>query len=256
MQNPICKNCENTAEGKFCSNCGQKINTVRLDWRYIQDEVKYTFLHVNKGLLYTAKQLLTRPGAMVKEFIEGKRIQHYKPILFVFVLAGINGLLNHYLPMERIFKAMGGAQKQNAKVPFDGADVYHLITNHYAAFELALLPLISLCSWLAFRKWGYNYVENIIINCYGSGLRLVFGVIMFPFQYFVLNTDAFLVVNALLGLVSIGLTIWLYVGLYKGRDLGFTILRLLLMGFYFMLVYLLLIIVMIAYFVIQYKMKG
>lgn len=246
----ICKNCDTAAEGKYCSNCGQKKNTVRLDWNYIQEEVKYTFLHINKGLLYTSKQLLTRPGDMVKDFIEGKRVNHYKPILFVFVLAGLNGLLNHYLDMEKLFKSMT-PPNQPKNMPFNTMDIYNWISNHYALFELCLLPVISLCSWLAFRKWGYNYVENIIINSYATGLRLLFGLIIFPIQYFVIRGDLFLLVTPVLGLISMGLTIWLYVGLYKGRDLGNIILRLLLMGFYFMVVYILAIIATVIYLVSQ-----
>lgn len=255
MQLELCKNCENTTEGNFCSNCGQKRHTVRLDWHYIREEIKYTFLHINKGLLYTSKQLLTRPGKTVKEFIEGKRIQHYKPILFVFVLAGINGLLNHYLPMEEVLKAMAGGNKTPSKAPFSPNDVFNFITNHYAVVELLFLPIISFCSWLAFKKWGYNYVENIIINCYGSGLRLVFGILVFPIHYLVCRTSAFLPITTFLGFISIALTVWLYLELYKGRPLKFIILRILLMGFYFLLSYLLMIIVTILVFVIKYKMN-
>ena len=94
MHHNLCKNCEHTHEGNFCSSCGQKTNTKTLDWHYILDELKYTFLHINGGLLYTSKQLLTRPGDMTREFIEGKRVKHYKPILLVFVLSGIAAFLN------------------------------------------------------------------------------------------------------------------------------------------------------------------
>ena len=37
---------------------------------------------------------------MVKEYLDGKRIKHYKPILMVFVLSGITGLLLHYTRIQ------------------------------------------------------------------------------------------------------------------------------------------------------------
>lgn len=68
------------------------------------DEIKYTFLHVNKGFVYTIKELFTRPGQSIKEFIEGKRIKHYKPLLLVFVLAGINGYLASQMNMREMMQ--------------------------------------------------------------------------------------------------------------------------------------------------------
>ena len=166
MQPNLCKNCEHVFQGNFCSNCGQKTNTVRLDWHYIQDELKYTFLHINKGFLYTAKQLFIRPGDTVREFIEGKRVQHYKPILMLFVLAGLNGLLMHFLPVEDfIYKPTPDTDV--AKQQKIGTEIYDFLTKNYALFELLILPIYAFCSWLAFKKFGYNFIENIIINCFG-----------------------------------------------------------------------------------------
>lgn len=253
MQSAVCKNCESTAEGNYCSNCGQKKHTVRLDWNYLQEEIKYTFLHINKGLLYTAKQLLSRPGPAVKEFIDGKRVQHYKPILFLFVLAGLSGLLTHYLGVNKLFERL--AQNQaNKKMPFTPQDIYDAITNNYPLFELGLLPLISLCSWLAFRKWGYNYVENIVINSFASGLRLLITIMMFPLQFLLKdNFSAFMVVTTISGLLTMSSTIWLYIGLYKGRDLGYVILRIMLMAFYFLIIYFLAIVGFVIYLVATHK---
>ena len=240
MQPHLCKNCEHVFQGNFCSNCGQKTNTVRLNWHYIQDELKYTFLHINKGLLFTVKQLLTRPGNSVREFIEGKRVQHYKPILLVFVLAGLNGLLSHYFHFEKMFtklEELSASQQQQKKLPFNQADIYTWIVDHYAIFELGLLPIISLCSWLAFKKWGYNYVENIIINSYASGARLAVSILLFPLIYIARNNDFFLILTSISGFLSVGITIWLYIQLYKNHELGKVILRILLFGFLFMIFY-------------------
>lgn len=248
MEIPICKNCECTAEGNYCSNCGQKKHTVRLDWNYLQEEVKYTFLHINKGLLYTAKHLLKRPGQTVKDFLEGKRVQHYKPILFLFVLAGLSGLLTHYLGMEKFLKSISVNNASAEKQPFDMTAFYNFITNHYAIVELGILPLASFCSWLAFRKWGYNYVENIVINSFASGLRLLLTIMAFPIQLLIKdNFTVFSIFTVLMGLTTMSSTIWLYLGLYKGRDLGMVILRIALMAFYFLVIYFLAIISCVVY---------
>lgn len=231
MQPQPCKNCENTFEGNFCSNCGQKVNTVRLNWHYLKDEFKYVFLHVNKGLLYTAKQLFIRPGDTVREFIEGKRVQHYKPILMLFVLAGINGLIMHFFPAEKfIYPNSTNALSASKQIEIT-KKLMDLLSSHYTLFELILLPIYSFCSWLAFKKYGYNYIENIIINCYATSLRLMIGILFFPIQYLLLNSPYLILISFLTMIPSIGYTIWLIVQLYKDKDLGNVILRMLLFCF-------------------------
>lgn len=83
-----CLNCGNQITENFCSNCGQK-KYKRIDKKYIWDELQYTVFHTNKGLLYSIKTTLKNPGKTAKDFIEGNRVNHYKPILLVFVLSGI-----------------------------------------------------------------------------------------------------------------------------------------------------------------------
>ena len=209
MHTNLCKNCEHTFLGNFCYNCGQKTNTQRLNWHYIYDELKYTFLHINGGFLYTAKQLFTRPGFMIKEFLEGKRIKHYKPILMVFVLAGINGLLLHCINVEDFMP-----QTDN-KNPEIYKKILEWITSHYAIVELAFIPIISLASWLTFRKWGYNYIENIIINSFASSQRLLVGIVTFPilllFEKYSLSAKTWISIPEYL------ITIWVYWQLYNDK---------------------------------------
>lgn len=221
----LCKNCEHTFEGNFCSNCGQKTNTVRLNWHFVKEELQYTFLHINKGFLYSVKQLLTRPGDTVREFLEGKRVKHYKPILLVFVLAGLNGLLSQKIDYHAFMP------KNDAKniVANEMPKMMNWIFSHYAVVELALLPLFSLCSWLAFKKYGYNYIENIIINCFASAQRLTFGLITIPIMYLI-DSKYLISVSSLMSIPVYGLTIWLYLQLYKNHKIGNVILRLLLFG--------------------------
>lgn len=253
MQPQLCKNCEHLFQGNYCSNCGQKTNTVRLNWHYVQDELKYTFLHVNKGLLYTIKQLFTRPGDTVREFLEGKRVHHYKPILLLFVLAGINGLLMHFLPAEE-FMYPQGSSAQATKQMQQGKIFYEWLTKHYAMYELLVLPLYALCSWLAFKKFGYNYIENIIINCFATSQRLVIGMLFFPLQYLLKSSPYLMAVSFLTMVPTLGYTVWMILQLYNKQDPGTVILRMLLFVFNLVVSFFLLLVLTIIGFVFLVKM--
>lgn len=253
MQPQLCKNCEHVFQGNFCSNCGQKTNTVRLNWHYLQDELKYTFLHINKGFLYTAKQLFIRPGDTVREFLEGKRVQHYKPILLLFVLAGLNGLLMHFLPVEEfIYKQ--GTNEEAARQLKIGKNFYDWLTKNYALYELVVLPFYALCSWLAFKKFGYNYIENIIINCFATSQRLMIGILLFPLQYFLKNTPYFITVSFLTVIPTFGYTIWMIIQLYKSQNKTSVFLRMLLFVFNLSLFFILLLIIGVVVMVFMIKL--
>lgn len=178
-----CKNCNTTFEGNFCNNCGQKAKTARLDWSYISDEAKYTFLHFNGGLTYTIKQLMIRPGATVSDFIDGKRVKHYKPLLLVFVLAGFYGLLMHYVDVGQYFE-----DSERKQIYLSGND---WIISHYSLVEVAMLPIAAFSSWLAFRKSGYNFIENVILNAFTSSLKILFGLAMIPILILFSNSPVF-----------------------------------------------------------------
>lgn len=254
MQPQLCKNCEHVFQGNYCSNCGQKTNTVRLNWNYIQDELKYTFLHINKGFLYTAKQLFIRPGHTVREFLEGKRVQHYKPILLLFVLAGINGLLMHFFPAEEFVYNNNPTNQLTASKQIELTKKYmDFMSKNYTLFELFLLPIYALCSWLAFKKFGYNYIENIIINCFATSQRLMIGILFFPIQYFLLNTPYFFVFSFMTLIPSIGYTIWMIIQLYDKQNSGSVILRMILFVFNIILCFFVLIILLII--VVVYLIK-
>jgi hypothetical protein len=239
MHHNLCKNCEHTFDGNYCSNCGQKTQTKRLDWNYIFDELKYTFLHLNGGLLYTCKQLLTRPGDMVREFIEGKRVKHYKPILLVFVLAGITTLLLHYSGDMEILATLK-PQKNN---PFNPKVYADILSKYYTYIQLASIPIISFCTWIGFKKWGYNYIENIIINSFVVAQSLLLGILITPIKNLCIGTSGFFIITTVLSLFTIVFQIWLYLQLYKSRDLGFLILRMIWSGIIFLLLFIISIII-------------
>lgn len=88
----ICKNCNEQLEWHFCGNCGQSAETHKMNVHFLWHDIQHGLLHFDKGILYTSKQLFTRPGIAIKEFIEGKRINHFKPISLIIVLATVYGL--------------------------------------------------------------------------------------------------------------------------------------------------------------------
>ncbi|RZJ67766.1 MAG: DUF3667 domain-containing protein [Flavobacterium sp.] len=223
-----CKNCNSNFEGNFCNNCGQKAKTERLNWRYISDEAKYVFLHFNGGLMYSVKALFTRPGDSIREFIEGKRVHHYKPILLLFVLAGIYGVLVHYVDFEAYVTTVPRSEEEKLAMEIQ-RKVITWFVDHYSLVEILQLPLYSICSYLAFRKWGYNFIEHVILNTFASAQRLVINIVLVPFLILMSHiSKEFFWAISFVSFGSFIFTVWTLITFFRGRDLGAIILRMLL----------------------------
>src|SRR5690606_282231 len=235
METVSCKNCGNEFAGNFCPECGQKAKTSKIDLKYLQEETKYTLLHLNNGFFYTTKELFTRPGHATREFVEGKRVRHYKPILFLFVFAGLYGFLLNAVNIDVLSVAtMRGPEYEASQ------HAMQWIAKHYSLVELVYLPITALASWLAFRVWQYNYIEHLIINAYAAGLRIAIQIILLPLSLFAAGTVFSFAVSGLLTIISFLTTGWLFTQFFNDKPLDKVILRIVLLIFYMMSITLLL----------------
>jgi Protein of unknown function (DUF3667) len=203
----ICKNCGQSVPEKYCGSCGQSAETHKMNFHFLWHDIQHGLFHFDKGVLYTAKELFTRPGNTVRGFLEGKRVRHFKPISFVVILATLYGLLYNY------FNISPGAffsNSEKAKKAFEM--VNHWIATHYAFSTLFMLPLYTLASYLVFKKQGYNFVEHFILNAYLSGQRLIAHLVLLPFWYF--NNES-LAIKYISFVVDFVLLIWGYTSMFN-----------------------------------------
>ena len=182
-----CKNCNNIFEGKFCNNCGQAAVTHKLNFHYFLHDFANSFIQLDKGIFYTSKQLFTRPGASIREFIEGKRVKHIKPISLVIILAAIYGILYQYFEINLLVTETDDGLNANEINLL--SKINDWVANHYGLTSLIAIPFYALGSFISFNKQGYNYIEHLVLNTFLSGQRLIFNIITFPFLIYYKGTE-------------------------------------------------------------------
>lgn len=182
----ICKNCNNHFKGNFCNNCGQGANTHRLSMHYIWHDIQHGLFHFDNGIFYTVKELLTRPGDTIREFLEGKRVRHFKPFSFVVVLATFYGLLYHYL-VSHLSDSKPINSKENILNAY--VTVIRWTTDHFAISTLLLIVITTIVSYFIFKKRGYDFAEHLVLNTYICGLILIFSILLFPLIYIFRGTE-------------------------------------------------------------------
>lgn len=199
-----CKNCGNLFTGNYCNNCGQPADTHRIDFHFLWHDIRHGLFHFDEGLLYSFKELFVRPGYTVREFIEGKRIKHFKPISLVIVLAVTYGLLYHNFGIDNT-KPFINAENQSINYT-----IYNdWIATHFSWITLAGIPLYTLGTSICFRNQGYNLVEYFILNTFKAAQRLFVHIATFPLLILYSGTSGikhlifiFYVVDLVIGFIT------------------------------------------------------
>ena len=90
-----CATCHTVYTGNFCPRCGQS----RLIVRYSFKTAFLNFLDVwglgNRGMFRTIRDLLLRPGYMIRDYIGGMQMAYFPPFKMFFLLAALSIVVTH-----------------------------------------------------------------------------------------------------------------------------------------------------------------
>lgn len=205
--NLSCKNCDQDFNGNYCNQCGQSAETHRLNFHFLWHDIQHGLFHFDKGVLYTSKQLLTRPGASIREFLEGKRVKHFKPLSLVIILATIYGLLYHYFHINMFYQVdLGNSPNEKAFI-----EKYNeWMSTHFAWATLISIPFYALATFITFRKQGYNFIEHLVLNSFLAAQRLIVHIITFPLIYFYNSTPYMGKIMVFITFIDFILMVWGY----------------------------------------------
>lgn len=183
MENKTCLNCSSLTNGKYCSNCGQKTNTHRITFQhFVFHDIMHGVFHFEKGMLFTAKQALLRPGKAALEYIAGKRVNYYNIFYFILLLIGINLFLSHYY--EVLEKNTFAEHFKERAFNEAGMRISEVLNTYTKVMILMVVPVFGIKSYILFRRKKLNLTEHFIL-----GGILLLGVALI---YTLLNTFSFL----------------------------------------------------------------
>ncbi len=176
---PVCKHCHLSGEGNYCSNCGEVYYPDRITVYTILHEVVHTFTHADKGLFYTLKNLVSHPGKMQKDYLEGERKTNQKPFSLFFICASISAIALHFV----------NAVPHGTGNHFDIAKE-KFYKDYFVIFQTLLLPFYSLLTWVIFISRKFNYAEALVLFTYALAFGLLIIIpINFLLHFFPLIND-------------------------------------------------------------------
>jgi hypothetical protein len=84
-----CLNCDTQLTDRFCAHCGQSATTHRLTMGHLLHEIPHSIWHVDKGIFYTLRELLLRPGPSMLGYLRGQRARQFAPLSLLLLVTGI-----------------------------------------------------------------------------------------------------------------------------------------------------------------------
>jgi hypothetical protein len=161
-----CSNCNDELTGKYCSNCGQAVKVKRIDGHYIVHEIEHV-LHFERGILYTIKELLIRPGQNIRNFLAENRTRLVKPIIFIIVTSLIYTLISHFFHLEDGYINFTEDKKTAM------SSIFNWFQNHYGYANIIMGVFVAFWLKIFFRKYDYNFFELVILLCFVIGMEML-----------------------------------------------------------------------------------
>ena len=193
MEGIHCLNCHTVFHNneKFCPQCGQSRNVHRFTMANFFHEGFHAVTHTDKGIFHLLKSLATKPGTTAREYIAGKRKKYFSPFTFFLILMTIFVLSNTYFLKE--VKLIEPSAKVLQRIPTEEGKKKYIATigrvnssqsffrKHGNIVAMIAVPVISLFTWLFFRRKKFNYAEHLTANMmFVAFSNLVFTLIIFP----------------------------------------------------------------------------
>ena len=163
MPEKCCKNCNGMLppRAEFCPACGQSVKEFSRPWfEFVRESITELF-DFDGRMLQSLRLLLTRPGFLSLEFINGRRVSHTSPIRLYLVVS-----LVFFFVLPMILPDV------------QGADASHdFSVDLYSRAMFLLLPLFALLL-KAFYRHNY-YLSHLVFAVHlFSAMFIVFAFLL------------------------------------------------------------------------------
>lgn len=191
-----CLNCNSVFDGEFCPKCGQKASTSRFVPKEMILSVITSLIGGDNKFFITCRNLLTRPGHMVREYLLGKRASYYAPMSLLLFLVAVYAIVTYMLDDAVSPFDVLKLQLDKDNVATDSAQkfvlFYQAITENRVYFALFSVLLSLLPYWFVFRKCRIarpdgsyeplNVAEHFFTLIYQTCFNMLLAFVLLPFN--------------------------------------------------------------------------
>lgn len=164
MTNKNCLNCEKELTDKYCSGCGQKADTHRITFKnFISQDILHGTFHIDKGILFTAKQALVRPGQAALDYISGKRKPYYNIFYLILITIALMLFARHFNELFANTVQTSDVLQDKDYMNEASKKIDELFAQKNKIIIFLFIPFAALNSFILFRRKKLNLSEHSII---------------------------------------------------------------------------------------------
>ncbi len=207
-----CLNCTNTITDKFCPKCGQKTTAHRYSLKhFVEHDLIHGFWHVDNGMFFTIKELFTRPGHSIREFVNGKRVGYFSFVTLLLLILGVSHFLGEYVQVK-----LSDLMPENSKKTMN--ELQEFTKKYPKAMLLITIPFYSIFSFLWFRKSKLNLTEHFVLNSYKTIGEFLIGLFFLIVTIFYSNFKVLTFVYSFISLSTLVYAVWFYRQFFSSYD--------------------------------------
>jgi hypothetical protein len=160
-----CPNCGGADVREYCAQCGQRAVDLRPTVHDLLHDALHEFSHVDSKMVRTAYLLVCRPGALTREFFEGKRARSVTPIRLYLLCSLLFFGVVSVMPQRKLHVAISGGdaqlQRAAARVNRDPSILVHAMTAAFPKAMFVLMPLFGLIVYAFYFRAERMYVPHL-----------------------------------------------------------------------------------------------
>jgi hypothetical protein len=170
-----CKNCELPlrTDYSFCSNCGAKIIRNRLNFKNLWYDVTVRYFNVDNTFLKTFWHLFVKPERVIHGYIDGIRKKYLNPIAYLGIALTFSGaflfLMRRYFLDKMEFNTFGKGLD-----PEVGKKLMTTSLDFSSFIFLLYIPLIAIVGWLIYNRKAHNLSEYSVTAIYSLAHYSIF----------------------------------------------------------------------------------
>lgn len=229
-----CATCGTSYQGNYCPRCGQSSRI----GRYSVKTAFLLFLDVwglgNRGMFRSIRDLLLRPGYMIRDYLGGMQMAYFPPFKMFFLLATlsivVNGGLNirgenqlvkvvqtYERSIDMDIRTVPAEQKAGVKSGTDNERLdigekingtlkvfIRFLIDHQTVVELVWLLVLSLPLYVLFRNCpaipDLYYTEFFVAMIYITNMMNIVSIV---FSFFCVNLDTIGFISPILSIVAL-----------------------------------------------------
>lgn len=142
----------------------QEIVLDRVDRKYAVEEF-LNLIGYERGLLFTVRELLLRPGKLIHLFLNINRNACTKPVTFLILCSVVYSLITSYLEVD----VLSEEQLKKQYGAFGVNNVMLWIQNNYGYANILMLIFTAFWTKIFFKKYSYNIYEIGVLLCFIMG---------------------------------------------------------------------------------------